>query len=159
VSLQFVTRVASRGADSWMAAGLVCFEKPGVTMLPALYDLLERCKSKCNGYVALRLDTPHRPRRTGYRSGSAHFHGHCQTISEDTGNDFEDVKMALKRRAIRRGYPAQRKKDGSIRYSLIDGQPLPQSESEASIEQENMLIEEAHQLAAELDIRLVEYEE
>jgi len=125
----------------------------------AVQMMQERCRQHKNGYIKLVLDVPFRPRRTGPHSGSAHFHGHCQTICADTGNDFEDVKMALKRRAMRRGYPAQTKGDGSIRYSLVDGLPLPQSERDASIEQENMLIEEAHQLAAELDIRLVEYEE
>lgn len=128
---------------------------------PVIDALVERSQQRYKGdmWFAWAMDLPRRPRKTGYRSGSAHFHGHCQTIAEDTGNDFEDVKMYLKRRAIRRGYPMQMGKDGKIRYSLVDGLPLPQSEADASIEQENMLIEEAHQLGAELEVRLIEYEE
>jgi hypothetical protein len=69
---------------------------------------------------------------------------------------MEDVKMFLKRRAMRRGYPAQTTKDGKLRYSLVDKLPLPQSEADASVEQENWLIEEAHQLAAEEGVTLAE---
>jgi len=101
----------------------------------------------------------YKKRTTGYRSQSAHFHGHCQTICEDTGNDMNDVKLFLKRRAVRRGYPLQKTETGDIRLSIVDGEPLPQSESEADTIQEGYLIEEAHQLAAEYSVFLIEYDD
>lgn len=158
--MKYVARIASVGADSYFTSSNLCLCKPAdLNLLVALNAAVERAMARHNGYIGIETYEPFRPRRTGYRSGSAHFHGHCQSISDDTGNDFEDVKLYLKRRAMRRGYPAQTTKDGKIRYSLVDGLPLPQSEAKASIEQENMLIEEAHQLGAELGVTLIEYEE
>ena len=152
-ALIFTTPFITKGVCDWRK-GLLCLVKPQA-LQPAIHALLEKCEALCGGYITIRLDSPHRPRSTGPRSASAHFHGHCQTIAEDTGGDFEDVKLAIKRRAMRRGYPV-RMKNGKVVYSLVDGLPLPQSEADASVEQENMLIEEAHQTAAEMEIILVE---
>ena len=97
------------------------------------------------------------PRRsTGPESQCNHFHGHCQTIAEDTGEELGRVKLIIKRRAMKRGYPTMVDEKGNIVFSRFDGEVLPQSESLASTEQENMLIEETHQVAAEMNIRLIE---
>lgn len=110
-------------------------------------------------YWCVSVSKPRKPRTTGWRSQNAHYFGHIQTLCEATGNEVADVNLYLKRRAVRRGYPLQRKPNGDIRLSLADGQPLPQSESEADTVEESYLIAEVHQLAAELDVQLVEYED
>jgi uncharacterized protein (DUF342 family) len=80
------------------------------------------------------------------------LHRVIYAICNETGNDFGDVKLYVKRAAMRRGYPPKTDERGNVVYSLLDKEPLPQSEADATQEQENMLIEEAHQLAAELGV-------
>ena len=159
MSLQFVTRVASRGADSWRAAGPVCFEKPGAALFPAFYALMERCEAKHNGYVALRLDMPHRPRSTGPRSQNHRLNGFVSQFCQASGNDFDDIKLYIKRRAMRRGLPPKKDSKGSILYSRVDGEPLPMSEKDMSVEQCGWCIAEIEQLAAENGVTLQESEE
>lgn len=92
---------------------------------------------------------PKRTRSTGDKSQSHHFNGHCQQIAMETGNEFDAVKMWCKYKAIDMGYPFQ---------TLATGDRFPQSESIASVGDCVLLIESAHMLAADLDIRLVENE-
>lgn len=88
------------------------------------------------------------PRRsTGPHSQNAHFYGHCQQIAEITGNDFDMVKLVIKLRAIKRGYPVER----------ILNEDIPQSEVDCNTLEESYLIEECHQLAAEEEIILREF--
>jgi hypothetical protein len=99
---------------------------------------------------------PKRRRSTGKHSQNSHFHGHVQEIAQATGNDFDDVKLYLKRRAIRQGYPIMMDDKGEVTCSLVDGDPLPAHERDASSEEAALLIDEAHILAAELGIVLTE---
>jgi hypothetical protein len=99
------------------------------------------------GFVTIALTLPRRPRTTGPGSQSAHFHGHCQTIAEETGAGFDAVKAHMKRLAVDRGYPFDTLPDGSI---------APKSEADASVEDAVLLIETTHQFADEYSIRLVE---
>lgn len=111
------------------------------------------------GYGALyrvSFRRPVKPKSTGAHSQNAHFNGHVAQIAEETGNDFADVKMYIKKQAMRRGYPPMFSEDGDIVFSMNDGEPIPQSEKDATSDQANMLIEEAHVLAAELGILLKE---
>lgn len=101
--------------------------------------------------LSLSISRPHRPRSTGRASQNHHLNGHIQQICQETGNDFADVKLYVKHLAIRRGYPV---KDGVV--SLRTGDPVPISESDASAEDCTLLIDEVHQLAAELNIQLRE---
>jgi len=41
---------------------------------------------------------------------------------------------------------------GNIVYSLIDGEPVPISESEASVEEAKLLIDELEELMSQFDI-------
>lgn len=102
------------------------------------------------------VSTPKRARTTGDHSQNHHLNGHCQQIANETGNDFADVKSAIKRRAFRRGLRYKSKETGEIIYSLVDGEPEPISEADMTIEECAYCIEEAHILADELAIRLRE---
>lgn len=99
---------------------------------------------------------PKARRSTGKHSQNTHFHGHVQEIAQWTGNDFDDVKDYLKRRAIRQGYPIMMDDKGEVTVSMVDGEPLPIHERDASTEDAAILIEEAHILAAELGVTLTE---
>ena len=110
--------------------------------------LLRRAFMKNGGDVTISIENVKRPRTTGFRSQNHCINGYIQQICEETGNDFADVKMYCKQRAIRRGYPVTDK------ISLVTGDPIPASESEISVEQAGYLIEEIEQLAAELGIML-----
>ncbi len=95
-------------------------------------------------------------RSTGPWSQSHHLNGHCQQIANQTGQDFETVKLYGKRMAIARGLPLKTKPDGEIVYSITDGQPVPISEADMDTIQCGWCIEETHILAAELGIVLRE---
>lgn len=109
---------------------------------------------KHGGYLTVTLQTPQRPRTVGERSQNHFINGAIQQICEETGNDFYDVKMYVKRKAFRRGYPMKQDESGSIIYSLVDGQPIPESEAKISTVEAGYLIDEIIQLAAELGIVL-----
>ena len=113
-----------------------------------------KAAEKHGGYLTVTLQTPQRPRTTGERSQNHFINGAIQQICKETGNDFNDVKMYVKRKAFRRGYPMKRGENGNIIYSLIDGQPIPESEAKISTVEAGYLIEEIIQLAAELEIVL-----
>ncbi len=128
--------------------------------LPELFQddyarMVEKGKAK-GDYYQLKISLPFRRRSTGEKSQNHHFNGHIVQICQDTGNDFADAKLAIKRRAFRRGLRYKVKQNGDIVYSLADGEPLPISETDMSVEECGWCIEEAHILAAELGIILKE---
>lgn len=116
---------------------------------------LEECRKKNNGYALVTIQQPKRIRSTGNKSQSHHLNGHVQQIATITGQPFGDVKEYVKTSAIDRGYPMLKKDDGSI-FTNVWGQPRGISEAEASVEDCIILIEQVHQLAAELNITLKE---
>lgn len=113
-------------------------------------------KKNQNDYFDIEFSNPRKPRTTGPDSQNHKFNGIVQQIAEDTGNDFNDVKLYIKRRAFRRGLPYKTRPDDSIVYSLADGEPLPISESDMSTIECSWCIEEAIILAGELGIILKE---
>lgn len=116
----------------------------------ALKVLKDGLSYKRVSQVYVKLGYPRKPRTTGKGSGSAHFHGHCQQICQHTGDDFDDVKMHIKRMAIKRGYPTHEDSFGTV---------VPDSESSISTVQESMLIDTAHEVASFLNVRLKEYDD
>ncbi len=112
--------------------------------LPLVKELLTKAAA---GYLQVELRKPGRPRTTGPGSQSHHINGHVQQIAVETGNDFEDVKEAAKLRAMKRGYPAD---------TMPNGWLVPRSETQLTTEEAGHLIEELHQIAAELQINLQE---
>jgi hypothetical protein len=119
--------------------------------------ILEYVIEKCGGYVFFELSPPKRPRKTGKGSQSAHFNGHCVTISMETKQPFQSVKDYLKSQAITRGYPMLVDIDGA---PILDvwGNVQGISEADCEVDQCNFLIEEAHQFADEMGIKLIEGE-
>lgn len=116
---------------------------------------LEDCKKKANGYATVTVELPKRKRSTGNKSQSHHVNGHIQQIATETGQGFQDVKEYVKCQAIDRGYPMLKKDDGSP-FLNVWGHPRGISEADASVEDATILIDQIHQLAAELMIKLVE---
>lgn len=111
------------------------------------------------GYLSIDITLPKRPRTTGERSQNRAINGYIQQICEYSGNEFNDVKMYCKNRAMKRGYPWMMTSEGEVIYSLQTGDPMPESETKISVEQASMLIEEIVQLASELNFRLKEHED
>ena len=105
---------------------------------------LER-KRVTQAYV--KMGKPRLPRTTGEGSQNHHLNSHIAQIAHDQMDEFDDVKMEIKRRAIKRGYPFRTDSFGNV---------IPQSEADASTVECAMLIEEAHEVAAFLGIRLKE---
>lgn len=89
-----------------------------------------------------------KPRSTGPRSQNNHAHGHAQQIAEYTGHEVDEVLVCAKSRAVKRGYPVD----------IIGGIAVPWSQSRISTVECGHLIDELHQIAAELDVTLREDE-
>ena len=113
----------------------------------ALHVLEERLKSKKVHQVYVKLGYPRKPRTTGDKSQNHHLNGHIQQICFETGDEFDDVKTEIKRRAIKRGYPSHTDSFGNV---------VPESEANASTVECGYLIEEAHDIAAFCNVRLKE---
>ena len=64
-------------------------------------------------------------RSTGPLSQNHHFNGHCAQVARETGNDFEDVKLGIKARAIKRGFPEPRiRRAGGRTYEVWKSERL-----------------------------------
>lgn len=120
-----------------------------------LEKVLKIADERNGGFITVTIENVRKPRTTGDKSQNKHFNGHVQQISAETGNDFEVIKMEIKHRAITRGYPILYDENGKIRFDLW-GRAMGISEADCSTVECGYLIEEAHQLAAELDIVLIE---
>ena len=125
---------------------IISMELPYSSM-EAIQRLIAKCREKHEGYFQLRLDTPFRPRSTGWKSQSHRINGFIQQICQATGNYFDDVKMHCKKLAISQGYPF---------VTGLDGQPYPKGEPDISVEEATILIRVIEQLAAELGVILRE---
>lgn len=102
------------------------------------------------------ISTLKRRRTTGWKSQNHRLNSHVMQIAKETGNDFGDIKMFVKRRAIARGLPLMARPNGDLVYSLVDGEPLPISESDMDTVQCGYVIDEINILASELGITLIE---
>ena len=128
--------------------GRIAFEPPKDQAAQAnIRHELRKCRDKYGDYVLLTMQPPKRPRTTGKDSQNHHLNGHIMQICNETGNDYETVKTAIKMLAVENmGYP----------YKTIAGQIVPQRESDSSTDECAKLIEAAHILAADLEIILQE---
>lgn len=117
---------------------------PSLSVKNELLHLYEGVKQKYNGYMTLTLDKPYKSRTTGEGSQNNKFYALVTDICKETGNEIEDVKDAIKERAIKRGYP----------YSInkITGTIRPYSTTKVNTVEMSYLIDEAIQLCAELGI-------
>lgn len=129
-------------------AGKIAFEPPADSgAQEAIKRELRKCRDKHNDYVLVTIQPPKRPRTTGEGSQNHHLNGHIMQICNETGNDYDTVKQAVKMIAVENmGFP----------YRTIAGRIIPQHESESSTDECAKLIEAAHVLAADLGIILQE---
>lgn len=123
---------------------------PSKEVRAEILHLYESSKDKYNGYMKVELSKPYKSRSTGEGSQNNKFYALVTEICKETGNDIEDVKDALKERAIKRNYP----------YSVnkLTGRIRPYSTTQVDTKQMSALIEEALQLCAELGIVVDENE-
>lgn len=127
----------------------LCFSLPDDTAVQnRLAAVIRRCRDAYDGRVKLTIQPPYKTRTTGKGSQNSHIWGHIQQICEETGNDTADVEAYVKERAIRRGYP--------YTVGLLSGKVIPESTTRIDTIQAGYLIDELHQLAAELHITLKE---
>lgn len=117
---------------------------PSLAVKSELLHLWEGAKKKYNGYLTLTLDKPYKSRTTGEGSQNNKFYALVTAICNETGNDMEDVKDALKERAIKRGYP--------YKVNPINNKIKPYSTTKIDTVQMSYLIEETIQLCVELGI-------
>ena len=101
----------------------------------------------------------YRSRTIGKDSQNHRLNGFVSQFCNATGNDFADIKLYVKRKAMRRGLPAKTGNNGEIIYSKVDGEPLPMSEADMDTVQCSWVIEEIQQLSAEEGIILKEEDE
>ena len=117
---------------------------PSLEIKSELKNLYERSKEKYNGYFKIDIQKPYPNRTTGEGSQNNKFYALVTEICKETGNDLEDVKDALKERAIKRGYP--------YTVNKLTGRIRPASTTEVNTLEMSYLIEEAIQECAELGI-------
>ena len=126
----------------------------------AMHDIMEYCFENRGGYCSFRISPPVKKKSTGYKSQNSHFHGHVATIAESTGQPVKDVKKYLKDEAVGRGYPMLMSKgeDGEDLEPILDmwGNVQGASMEDISSGECALLIDEAHQFAAENNITLIE---
>ena len=131
-------------------AGKIAFEPPADDGANAnIKHELRKCRDKYNDYVLVTIQPPRKPRTTGENSQNHLLNGIIVQICEETGNDYDSVKDAVKMIAVEQlAYP----------YKTIGGKIIPQRERDCSIEECSKLIEAAQMLAADLGI-IVRYGE
>ena len=131
-------------------AGRIAFEPPADDGANAnIKHELRKCRDKHNDYVLVTMQPPKLPRTTGENSQNHLLNGIIVQICEETGNDYDSVKDAVKMIAVEQlAYP----------YKTIGGKIIPQRERDCSIEECSKLIEAAQMLAADLGI-IVRYGE
>ena len=95
---------------------------------------------------------PGKLRSTGPLSQNHHYNSHCAQIARETGNDFSDVKVGVKARAVKRGFPEphviQIKGRGPVE--------VWKSEADCTTLECSWLIDEVHAVADDLGIVLKE---
>ena len=114
-------------------------------MLKGLVDL---CDKKYSSYVKMEMTPPYRPRTTGKDSQNNLVWRLITLIANETGNELEDVELAAKERAVKRGYP--------YRVNKITGQIVPASMKTISTVEASYLIDELYQIAAEYEVNVEE---
>lgn len=131
-------------------AGRIAFEPPADKAADAnIKHELRKCRDKYGDYVLVTMQPPKRPRTTGKDSQNHLLNGILVQICEETGNDYDSVKDAVKMIAVEQlAYP----------YKTIGGKIIPQRERDCSVEECSKLIEAAQMLAADLGI-IVRYGE
>lgn len=102
---------------------------------------------KSNGYFRITVDMPKKKRSTGKLSQNHAINGYIQQLCVETGAGFNGLKEYCKQKAIERGYPF---------ITLPSGAVIGKSEKDISTQEAAILIDTIKQIAAELNIRLID---
>ena len=129
----------------------IIFQFPSKAVKQKMLDLFELARERSNGYMTIDFGRVYKSRTTGEGSQNNLFYELCTEICKETGNDLEDVKDALKERAIKRGYP--------YKVNPINNQIKPFSTTKVNTVEMGYLIDEEKQLCAELGIVLPDIEQ
>jgi len=122
---------------------------------PSFNVLCTEAKRLRNGFVTIKVTLPRRYKSTGKNSQNSHFHGHCNQIALETGNEFGTVKEYCKSKAVSMGYTQKLNAEGLQLFDLY-GHPVGVSFADASVEDACIAIEATHVLAADIGIKLRE---
>jgi hypothetical protein len=114
--------------------------------IPIYTELLRKGIEKSHDRYDVTVKLPKRHRSTGPGSASHHYHGHANQIAGYLGYTPDQMKYIIKCEAGSMGYPS----------TFYKGLTIPQSEADASPEEESMLIETCHRIAAENGVMLRE---
>ena len=114
---------------------------PSNEMRAEILHLYQTSKEKYNGYFKIDIQKPYPARTTGAGSQNNKFYALVTELCKATGNDMEDVKDALKEKAIKRGYP--------YRVNKLTGRIKPYSTTEVNTLEMGYLIKEAIQECCE----------
>lgn len=109
---------------------------------------VEFCQQKHGGFALCEFSPPYKKRTTDVGGQNRHIWGHIQQIANETGNDVDDIEDYIKERALKRGYP--------YKINKMTRAIKPVSMTEINTVEAGYLIDELHQLAAELCITLQE---
>lgn len=107
-------------------------------------------------FLQVTIQEPFRPRTVGKGSQNHRVNGFIQQIAAETGEDFDDLKIRMKQRAISRGWPFVTMEEWI--NGVLHEYRVAKSESKASVKECGMLIETIEQYAAEAGIVLREGE-
>ena len=140
---------------TWTAHLETIFVDPPHDKKERFGEILDLSATKHNGFVTITIETPRKPRTTGYKSQSHHLNGHIQQIAEYTGMPFDLIKTEVKCRAVEMGYPILLNSKGEVQMDIY-GRVMGISEADSSTNECAILIEVTHMLAAELSLILQE---
>jgi len=129
--IQFTAKVADNEVDLLVA-------KPRA-FETALAVLLEQARAKCAGYLNVRLDLPHRPRTTGWKSQNHHLRGHARQLCGYTGFTMSEMLQIVKEDTP--SWPVEFKEFRGKRRMIHA------SEADISIETASEAIEICHRIA------------
>lgn len=111
-----------------------------------LKSLVELCNKKHGSFIKLEMSPPYKKRTTGENSQNNLIWKLITIIAQETGNEIEDVEIAVKERAIKRGYP--------YRQNKLTGRPIPASMTTINTVEAGYLIDELYAIANEFGINI-----
>lgn len=111
-----------------------------------LKSLVELCDKKHGSFIKLEMSPPYKKRTTGENSQNNLIWKLITIIAQETGNEIEDVEIAVKERAIKRGYP--------YRQNKLTGRPIPASMTTINTVEAGYLIDELYAIANEFGINI-----
>lgn len=109
-------------------------------------SLVELCDKKHGSFMKLEMSPPYKKRTTGENSQNNLIWKLITIIAQETGNELEDVEIAAKERAIKRGYP--------FRQNKLTGKPMPASMTKINTVEAGFLIDELYAIANEFEINV-----